>query len=221
MRKMTFSLPFLPPSLNVYRNDHWRKQRGEEKTWKDYIAVKWAEMGRPKLKTVRIAMIFSFPNRRTRDLDNYLATGSKLVGDAIKGLFIPDDNPEHLTAWSFRFEFGEEAKTIVVIEEADRKGEDGVSGGRAAFWEDSPARARKTIAFPGDDSERPAGKPSSREHLPYRQAMEPGLPSAALLAPSMRPATPRCVPWTGAVLNGIWYPDEEICRSRPMAIFPG
>ena len=38
MRQMTFSLPFLPPSLNVYRNDHWRKQRGEEKTWKDYIA---------------------------------------------------------------------------------------------------------------------------------------------------------------------------------------
>ena len=214
MRHMTFSLPFLPPSLNVYRNDHWRKQRGEEKTWKDYIAVKWAEMGRPKLKTVRIAMVFSFPDRRTRDLDNYLATGSKLVGDAVKGLFIPDDSPEHLTAWSFRFEFGEEAKTTIVIEEADRKGEDGVSGGRAAFWEDSPARARKTIAFPGDDSERPAGKPSSREHLPYRQATEPG---AAIGRPACTLYetcnTPLC-PLDGSSLNGIWYPDEEICRSR-------
>lgn len=210
MRQMTFSLPFLPPSLNVYRNDHWRKQRGEEKTWKDYIAVKWAEMGRPKLKTVRIAMVFSFPNRRTRDLDNYLATGSKLVGDAIKGLFIPDDNPEHLTAWSFRFEFGEEAKTTIVIEEAGR----GVTGDQATLWEDSSARARKTIAFPGDDSECPAENPASMERRISQQATEPeaaiGRPACTLYETCN---TPLC-PLDGSSLNGIWYPDEEICRSR-------
>jgi len=180
MRKMTFSLPFLPPSLNVYRNDHWRKQRGEEKTWKDYIAVKWAEMGRPKLKTVRIAMIFSFPNRRTRDLDNYLATGSKLVGDAIKGLFIPDDNPEHLTAWSFRFEFGEEAKTIVVIEEANESAKERISAGRL------PGRQTNV-------EEAVTGRPACTLYETCN--------------------TPLC-PLDGSSLNGIWYPDEEICRSR-------
>jgi len=210
MRKMTFSLPFLPPSLNVYRNDHWRKQRGEEKTWKDYIAVKWAEMGRPKLKTVRTAMVFSFPNRRTRDLDNYLATGSKLVGDAVKGRFIPDDSPEHLTAWSFRFDFGEEAKTTIVIEEAGR----GVTGDQATLWEDSSARARKTIAFPGDDSERPAENPASMERRIGQQATEPeaaiGRPACTLYETCN---TPLC-PLDGSSLNGIWYPDEEICRSR-------
>ena len=210
MKSMTFSLPFLPPSLNAYRNNHWRKQRSEEKTWKDYIAVKWAEMGRPKLKTVRIAMVFSFPNRRTRDLDNYLATGSKLVGDAIKGLFIPDDNPEHLTAWSFRFEFGEEAKTTIVIEEAGR----GVTGDQATLWEDSSARARKTIAFPGDDSECPAENPASMERRISQQATEPeaaiGRPACTLYETCN---TPLC-PLDGSSLNGIWYPDEEICRSR-------
>ena len=66
-------------------------------------------------------MVFTFPDRRSRDLDNYLATGSKLVGDAVKGCFIPDDSPEHLTGWGFRFEFGKKASTTVVIEDADRK----------------------------------------------------------------------------------------------------
>ena len=204
MKSMTFSLPFLPPSLNAYRNDHWRKQRGEEKTWKDYIAVKWAEMGRPKLKTVQIGIVFSFPDRRTRDLDNYLATGSKLVGDAVKGLFIPDDNPEHLTAWSFRFEFGNEAKTTVVIEETDRNVGDHVSGGQAAFWEDLPVPSRKTIA----------GEQASTGRLSGRQEIEvvpvTGRPACTLYETCN---TPLC-PLDGSSLNGIWYPDEEICRSR-------
>ena len=210
MRQMTFSLPFLPPSLNVYRNDHWRKQRGEEKTWKDYIAVKWAEMGRPKLKTVRIAMVFSFPDRRTRDLDNYLATGSKLVGDAVKGLFIPDDSPEHLTAWSFRFEFGKEARTTVMIEEADRNIGGHVSERQAAFWEDSSARARKTAT----------GEQVSAEPLSGRQKMEvvpvAGRPACTLYETCN---TPLC-PLDGSSLNGIWYPDEEICRSRTQGNLP-
>lgn len=210
MRQMTFSLPFLPPSLNVYRNDHWRKQRGEEKTWKDYIAVKWAEMGRPKLKTVRIAMVFSFPNRRTRDLDNYLATGSKLVGDAIKGLFIPDDNPEHLTAWSFRFEFGEEAKTTIVIEETDRKGEDGVSGGRAAFWEDIPAQSKKTTA----------GEQVLSGRLSGGQEMEVVSTSGRSVCTLYENCIAPLCPLDRSSLKGIWYPDEEICRSRTQGNFP-
>ena len=180
MKSMTFSLPFLPPSLNAYRNDHWRKQRSEEKTWKDHIALKWVEMGRPKLNAIRIGMVFTFPDRRTRDLDNYLATGSKLVGDAVKGLFIPDDSPEHLTAWSFRFEFGVEAKTTVIIEEADESAKERVSTGRLP--------SRQTNA-----AEAATGRPACTLYETCN--------------------TPLC-PLDGSSLNGIWYPDEEICRSR-------
>lgn len=180
MRHLTFSLPFLPPSLNVYRNNHWRKQRGEEKTWKDYIAVKWAELGRPTLKAARIGMVFTFPDRRTRDLDNYLSTGSKLVGDAVKGRFIPDDSPEHLTGWSFRFEFGKEASTTVVIEDTDEKTNGQVSTGQLPSWQTNAEEAATC---------RPA----------------------CTLYETCN--TPLC-PLDGRSLNGIWYPDEEICRSR-------
>jgi Holliday junction resolvase RusA-like endonuclease len=204
MKSLTFSLPFLPPSLNVYRNDHWRKQRGEEKTWKDHIAVKWAEMGRPKLKTVRIGMVFSFPDRRTRDLDNYLATGSKLVGDAVKGLFIPDDSPEHLTAWSFRFEFGKEARTTIIIEETDRNTDGGFSGEQATFWEDSPAQSKKRTA----GEQVLSGRLSGGQTTEVVSAI--GRPTCTLYETCN---TPLC-PLEGSSLNGIWYPDEDICRSR-------
>jgi len=204
MRQVSFSLPFLPPSLNAYRNDHWRKQRGEEKTWKNYIAVKWAELGRPKFQAVRIGMVFSFPDRRVRDLDNYLATGSKLVGDAVKGLFITDDSPEHLAAWSFRFEFGNEARTTVVIEEADRNSGSRVFGGQAAFREDPSAPSRKTTA----------GEQVSAERLSGRQEMEIVPTSGRAVCTLYETCnTPLC-PLDGSSLNGIWYPDEEICRSR-------
>ena len=193
MRPMMFSLPFLPPSLNVYRNKHWRGQREEEKAWRDFIAVKWTELGRPKLDAVRITMVFSFPDRKTRDLDNYLATGSKLVGDAVKGRFIPDDSPEHLTAWSFRFEFGDEAKTTVVIEDAGRSAD----GDQATLWEDLPAQSRKKAV--GDDVGRSAEGHSSESR-----------PSCALYETCLAPLCPL----DGSSLNGIWYPDEEICRSR-------
>ena len=180
MKSMTFSLPFLPPSLNAYRNDHWRKQRCEEKIWKDHIALKWVEMGRPKLNAIQIGMVFTFPDRRTRDLDNYLATGSKLVGDAVKGRFILDDSPEHLTGWSFRFEFGAEAKTTVIIEEADETIKEHASTGRLP--------SQQTNA-----EEAATGRPACTLYETCN--------------------TPLC-PLDGSSLNGIWYPDEEICRSR-------
>ncbi|MBW1711519.1 MAG: hypothetical protein JRF46_12735 [Deltaproteobacteria bacterium] len=91
------SVPFLPPSLNAYRRYHWRVQRKTEAIWKNYIFVKWLELKRPTYEAVHITLQFYFPDKRLRDLDNYMATGGKLVGDALKGCFIPDDSPEHLT----------------------------------------------------------------------------------------------------------------------------
>ena len=206
MRPLTFSMPFLPPSLNLYRNEHWRKQREEEKRWKDFIAVKWAGLGRPTLNAVRITVVFSFSDRKTRDLDNYFATGGKLVGDAVKGRFIPDDSPEHLTAWSFRFEFGDEAKTTVVIEEAGRSG----AGDQATLWENLPLQ-KKRAGRAGDavtrsvDGREAMVRPSDSEG-----SMSDARPACALYETCLAPLCPL----DRSSLNGIWYPGEETCRSR-------
>jgi hypothetical protein len=158
------------------------------------------------MKAVRITMVFSFPDRKTRDLDNYLATGSKLVGDAVKGRFIPDDSPEHLTAWSFRFEFGDEPRTTVVIEEAGGGG----AGDQATLWEDLPLQ-KKTAGRAGDAIARSingrgaAVRPSDSEGSISNARLACGLYETCL--------APLC-PLDKSSLNGIWYPDEEICRSR-------
>ena len=103
MSLISFTIPFLPPSLNAYRRRHWREQRRIERVWKEFVFVRWLELGRPTCSEASVTLRFLFPDRRSRDLDNYLATGSKLVGDAIKGRFIPDDSPRHLKEWRFFF----------------------------------------------------------------------------------------------------------------------
>jgi len=118
MESISFTIPFLPPSLNAYRRRHWREQRRIERMWKEAVFVRWLELGRPTCSEASVTLRFLFPDRRSRDLDNYLATGSKLVGDAIKGRFIQDDSPRHLKGW--RFFFGVDRgnpKTIVEMRE--------------------------------------------------------------------------------------------------------
>ena len=105
---LTFAVPFLPPSLNSYRRCHWAVVKREEKRWKD--------------QAIRVTLNFCFPDRRNRDLDNYLATGSKLAGDALKGLFIPDDSPLYLKGWSFGFYFRSSPETIIKVEEVRKDG---------------------------------------------------------------------------------------------------
>jgi len=127
LTKSIITLPMLPPSLNAYSRMHWSKQRQEANTWKDDIYLGWLELGEPVYQRIRITLVFTFPDRRRRDFDNYMATGSKFVGDAVKGLFIPDDIPEYLTGWTFLFERGTLPQTTIIIEKADRSGCSGLS----------------------------------------------------------------------------------------------
>ena len=111
-------IPVLPPSLNKYSRMHWRKQRDERKVWDNYLFIAWLKLKRPVYQQIIITLIFTFPDHKQRDLDNYLATGSKLPGDAIKGLFIPDDIPKYLAGWKFLFQHGTAPQTTIIIEEA-------------------------------------------------------------------------------------------------------
>lgn len=101
--ELTIVVPLLPPSLNTYRRWHWAKMRRVERTWKENILGAWASYGRPVFRKAKVSVTFYFGDRRTRDLDNFIGTGAKLIGDALKGLVIPDDSPEHLISWDFSF----------------------------------------------------------------------------------------------------------------------
>ena len=103
MSQVEFDIPLLPPSLNTYRNIHWGKRRKIQKLWREYVFMEWLKLKKPTYEAIHITLHFLFPDRRQRDLDNYIATGSKLIGDALKGYFIPDDSPKHLRGWSFQF----------------------------------------------------------------------------------------------------------------------
>ena len=113
--KVTIILPMLPPSLAAEGKTQRRRQQAEAKKWQDYIASEWALLGKPKFNTIRVTLIFSFPEKGNYVLADYLATGCKLVGDAVKGRFIPDDGPEQLMGWSFLFQFGDHPQTKVII----------------------------------------------------------------------------------------------------------
>ena len=160
--KVTIILPMLPSSLPAQGKTQRHRQQAEEKKWQDYIASEWALLGKPKFNTIRVTLIFSFPEKGNYVLSNYLASGSKLVGDAVKGSFIPDDGPENLTGWSFLFQFGVQPQTTIIIESVGQKDEE---------WQ---------------------------------------RPLCSLYESCNAPMCPL----DQASLNGIWYPGEEICRSK-------
>jgi len=168
MKELTISLPMLPPSITADQKSHRRRQREEEKKWQDYIASEWAAMGKPEFSCIHVTLIFSLPGHGTGAFVDYLATGSRFVGDAIKGLLIPDVGPEHLTAWNFRCESGDGPLTTIIIEE-ERKGH----------------------------------ATSQRPDCNLYETCN----------------TPLC-PLDQISLEGIWYPDEDICHSRAQGNLP-
>ncbi len=136
--KVTIILPMLPPSLPAEGKTQRRRQQAEEKKWQDYIASEWTLSGKPKFNTIRVTLIFSFPEKGQYALADYLATGSKLVGDAVKGRFISDDGPEQLMGWSFLFQFGVHPQTKVIIE-AVRQADEGWQRPSCSLYENCNA----------------------------------------------------------------------------------
>jgi len=114
--KVTFSVPMLPPSLNSYIRMHWAERQRILHEWKQWMFFKWIQLDKPRFRSAQISLTFIFPDQRLRDQDNFIATGSKLVGDSIKGLFIPDDSPTYLKKWSFDFSLSNPKRTEISIE---------------------------------------------------------------------------------------------------------
>jgi len=192
MSLISFTIPFLPPSLNAYRRFHWREQRRIEREWKDMVAVRWLELGRPTCSEALVTLWFLFQDTRSRDLDNYMATGAKLVGDSLKGRFIPDDSPRHLKGWRFLFEMDRENPgTIVEIEE--------VGGGLSQRHRDRGEASACACTHADRAGERP------------KEGIEITRPKCKNYDAC---SAPLCPLDEQSLRHGLWYPDEEVCTLR-------
>ena len=122
--KASFTIPMLPMSLNANGRLHGSKQIQAEKQWKEIIAAEWNKLGKPHFNQVKVTMIFAFTDKCQRDSVSYLATGCKFTGNAVRGLFIPDDTPEFLAEWAFRFQTADDPETRIIIEEMKPEGKE-------------------------------------------------------------------------------------------------
>ena len=115
--KASFTIPMLPMPLNAYKSMHGSKQLQTENQWKEIVAIEWNKLGKPHFNQIKITMIFAFTDKCQGGSDGYLVMGCKFTSGAVRGLFIPDDTPEFLAEWAFRFQTADDPETKIIIEE--------------------------------------------------------------------------------------------------------
>jgi Holliday junction resolvase RusA-like endonuclease len=111
-------MPSIPPSLNVWKNWHWSKQ----KTYKDqmYANFAWLKLAfkLPTYEKCHVTVTFYFPVKRRRDLhDNY---SIKFIGDSlVKAGILFDDNSELITV-NLAYDIDKDrSRTEIIIREAE------------------------------------------------------------------------------------------------------
>jgi Holliday junction resolvase RusA-like endonuclease len=91
--RIVIAIPDVPPSLNTWLSRHWRVRDREKKAWQAQISAECLRWNLPrKCERIEAEVTFRFPDRRKRDCDNYTATLSKALGDALRPTWIPDDD---------------------------------------------------------------------------------------------------------------------------------
>jgi Holliday junction resolvase RusA-like endonuclease len=110
----SFTLTRLPPSLNVMLNRHWIHRHQLQKAFDDQVGIEWLKKGRLVfMNPVSLVYVLSFPERRVRDIDNYIG-GTKLITDSLKKTFLFRDDSEWIKSIEVRFIQGKEG-TVVFI----------------------------------------------------------------------------------------------------------
>ena len=118
MKKLSiiFSVPLLPPSLNVMLRTHWRKRQLEQNRWDFLIMTQWLRFNKAIIfKPVKITYTLTFAKRRNRDFDNYIG-GTKYITDALKRTFLLRDDSNWLRKVEVEFKEGN-PETNIKIEE--------------------------------------------------------------------------------------------------------
>lgn len=103
MPKWTLIIPRIPISANKLLRMHWHPRADLLGEWKHDVGVLCKEAKIPMLEHVTVGAVIYFKDKRTRDMDNFTFSLEKMLGDSLKGIIIPDDDPRYLTWGSIEF----------------------------------------------------------------------------------------------------------------------
>lgn len=103
--EVVIDLPWIPPSLNQLRGEHWSRTARRRKDQKSDVRTLLLAEGFQPTAAVRAEAVAMTRSSTRKDEGNFRSELEKVVGDAlVQGGWLPDDTPEH-----FRFgavEFG-------------------------------------------------------------------------------------------------------------------
>lgn len=120
MTPYVFTIPVVPPSLNVYTRLHWSKQAKVREEFQEQVWASLNEHGNrcPRgLERVELHAVIQFPDARRRDGDNFGATLWKFLQDVlVRERVIPDDSHDRCTAHPPKLMTGKKPLTIVTLE---------------------------------------------------------------------------------------------------------
>lgn len=92
---LILSLEGIPPSKNTYDNKHWAQQQKIHDKWKTAATVACNNSEPPAFNPpVCVGFIFSLPDRRIRDVENFVVHG---ILDGLEASdVVEDDNWKHI-----------------------------------------------------------------------------------------------------------------------------
>jgi crossover junction endodeoxyribonuclease RusA len=115
----TFTVPGVPPSLNVWARSTTYPQARAKKGWEQAVWALVNERGnrcpRPLAHAELLACI-TFRQRRRRDAENFGACLWKFTCDGlVKAGIIPDDTPQYVTTYTPELVVGDVEQTQIMI----------------------------------------------------------------------------------------------------------
>lgn len=90
--RVTIAIPRTPPSINSWLSKHWRVRHREKAEWELELSALAHAAGLERADRIEAAMTFRFRDKRRRDTGNFSSTLEKMLGDALKGQFLEDDD---------------------------------------------------------------------------------------------------------------------------------
>jgi Holliday junction resolvase RusA-like endonuclease len=114
--EVSFTITRLPPSLNKLLSKHWINRYQLQKAFDDQVWTAWQGLNRYVFMCpVKLVYVLSFPEKRIRDIDNYIG-GTKLITDSLKKTFLFRDDSEWIKSIEVRFIKGKEGTAVFIRE---------------------------------------------------------------------------------------------------------